>query len=444
MPFQSEKQRRYLHANHPEIAKRWERDYASGGPIAALNAQLNQLPEYYLPKKKGGIANHFKKRTKLALSIDSMTDVEFKTMYPNWDPEQFTREEYLREISETDTNGILDLSTDDTDEVAQMSTTEDEVIPSLVPSLDQEVALVAKGGISQLAKKFKDGGTPRRRYFTGAYGGGSPADTHHGGNDFSGMDSGGWDPGVSHSGSPADTGSSGGLGEDQEEDVARMMSDMGIKQDHTPDWSGSDKGWVVPEDDRPGEKIGIHDNRTARDRAYDFDFMYGHKVKPRDQWTETNKRNSWIETKQLAKDAFKHFKFGIGPVSILKFGWEQNKKKQAEIAHLQQMIDDMKAAGDTPFSPHGDTPLQLAEQLLIDLTTSKGPTGDDSGDGLTIETIASAKEDVEESPDIMSLWDRIKAGQAKRAMLVEKDIIQEQPIQLLNSGGLATLFRVKT
>ena len=31
MPFQSEKQRRYLHANHPEIAKRWERDYANGG-----------------------------------------------------------------------------------------------------------------------------------------------------------------------------------------------------------------------------------------------------------------------------------------------------------------------------------------------------------------------------------------------------------------------------
>jgi len=31
MPFQSEKQRRYLHANHPEIAKRWEREYATGG-----------------------------------------------------------------------------------------------------------------------------------------------------------------------------------------------------------------------------------------------------------------------------------------------------------------------------------------------------------------------------------------------------------------------------
>ena len=39
MPFQSEKQRRFLHANHPEIAKRWERDYATGG-----------------------ISNHFRKR----------------------------------------------------------------------------------------------------------------------------------------------------------------------------------------------------------------------------------------------------------------------------------------------------------------------------------------------------------------------------------------------
>ena len=31
MPFKSEKQRRYLHANHPEIAKRWEQEYAGGG-----------------------------------------------------------------------------------------------------------------------------------------------------------------------------------------------------------------------------------------------------------------------------------------------------------------------------------------------------------------------------------------------------------------------------
>ena len=27
MPFKSAKQRRYLHANHPKIAKRWEAEY---------------------------------------------------------------------------------------------------------------------------------------------------------------------------------------------------------------------------------------------------------------------------------------------------------------------------------------------------------------------------------------------------------------------------------
>jgi len=31
MPFKSNKQRRYMHANLPRIAKRWERDYANGG-----------------------------------------------------------------------------------------------------------------------------------------------------------------------------------------------------------------------------------------------------------------------------------------------------------------------------------------------------------------------------------------------------------------------------
>ena len=32
MPFQSEKQRKYMHATHPEIAQRWETKYKDGGP----------------------------------------------------------------------------------------------------------------------------------------------------------------------------------------------------------------------------------------------------------------------------------------------------------------------------------------------------------------------------------------------------------------------------
>ena len=50
MPFQSEKQRRYMHANLPDIANRWEAKYGLGGI-----ADLNDLPEYYIPKNHGGL-----------------------------------------------------------------------------------------------------------------------------------------------------------------------------------------------------------------------------------------------------------------------------------------------------------------------------------------------------------------------------------------------------
>lgn len=33
MPFKSQAQRRYLHAQHPKIAKRWEKEYPVKGPL---------------------------------------------------------------------------------------------------------------------------------------------------------------------------------------------------------------------------------------------------------------------------------------------------------------------------------------------------------------------------------------------------------------------------
>ena len=33
MPFQSEKQRRYMHANQPKIAQRWVKKYKNGGSV---------------------------------------------------------------------------------------------------------------------------------------------------------------------------------------------------------------------------------------------------------------------------------------------------------------------------------------------------------------------------------------------------------------------------
>ena len=95
---------------------------------------------------KGGIANHFKKRVKLQDSVESLSDVEFKTMYPDWDPEQFTREEYLQFKSETEGNGILDLGQEDETTELVSSTETDEIIPDLLAPGSAAGILAADGG----------------------------------------------------------------------------------------------------------------------------------------------------------------------------------------------------------------------------------------------------------------------------------------------------------
>ena len=85
-----------------------------------------------------------------------------------------------------------------------------------------------------------------------------------------------------------------------------------------------------------------------------------------------------------------------------------------------------------------------------------GPDNITDDDKTVIQEIMSATKTIEDrdETDIFDIWDKIKEKQTQRAMLVEKDIIQDNeplPItkesvssQLLNNGGLANLFRVKT
>ena len=46
----------------PKVIKGGKDPKFNEGGIAELNAELNQLPEYYLPFADGGIANHFRKK----------------------------------------------------------------------------------------------------------------------------------------------------------------------------------------------------------------------------------------------------------------------------------------------------------------------------------------------------------------------------------------------
>ena len=81
-----------------------------------------------------------------------------------------------------------------------------------------------------------------------------------------------------------------------------------------------------------------------------------------------------------------------------------------------------------------------------------GPDEEDKDDSAIKQIIAAnqAIEDRDET-DIFNIWDKIKAKQAQRAYLVSEGIIQDnseipqtKEAMMLNSGGLANLFRVKT
>ena len=134
-------------------------------------------------------------------------------------------------------------------------------------------------------------------------------------------------------------------------------------------------------------------------------------------------------------------------------GFKTNKAKNAFISEIKNTIANFTELGLPTHSPHTDTDIQKLNQELLDLTQTKDEE-DTKGDGPEVPKVVPVHEEIEEYEGTyaMSPWDRIKANQAKRAMLVEKGIIQDNPVvdesvtditMQANSGGLANLFRVK-
>ena len=44
MPFKSKKQRKWMHANEPEMAKRWEKEYQKGGKLKGKSHSKGGIP----------------------------------------------------------------------------------------------------------------------------------------------------------------------------------------------------------------------------------------------------------------------------------------------------------------------------------------------------------------------------------------------------------------
>ena len=61
MPFKSDKQRRWMHTNNPDMAKRWEKEKASGGMIKKAIGNMVRLPDLARMRSGGMISNGSKR-----------------------------------------------------------------------------------------------------------------------------------------------------------------------------------------------------------------------------------------------------------------------------------------------------------------------------------------------------------------------------------------------
>ena len=152
MPFQSEKQRRYMHANLPDIANRWEAKYGLGG-IAELNAQLNDLPEYYIPKNQGGRIGYSQGSGNYLQYVQAMNALNLQPM----PLEIFNSLRPILSVQE-----MVDMGSPGKAE------------GGLIPSHQAGIYGLAEGGVPDIGfskvKPSNDGSRPG--YFTAEYGGG--------------------------------------------------------------------------------------------------------------------------------------------------------------------------------------------------------------------------------------------------------------------------------
>jgi len=314
------------------------------------------------------------------------------------------------------------------------------------------------GGTPQLAKKSKDGKRP-------GYGG--PHDSY--------------DAGQSYSGSQNTGGSTNrerGIQQAYSQPAYSPTGDASVAEDIAAadrkrkaelknlvatgpgsDWEKYDSEEQMLQDkftaDQPGD-IRRGDYEIGRDNKALEEALAAQKSKFKKMgWTRLLKAAALLVIGVPPKDILRSVMITKDDMEkILKESIPVMKAKHKLQGTLEKYQGIYEKYGMPTHSPHTDTELQKVNQQILDLTQRPDKEEDKKGDGPELPEVVPVHEEIDEYEGTyaMSPWDRIKANQAKRAMLVEKGIIQDNPVvdesvtditMQANSGGLANLFRVK-
>ena len=420
MPFQSEKQRRYLHANHPEIAKRWERDYANGG-----------------------ISNHFRKK------FDVGSEDSYQQLLDDWDA-GFIKDALPGEDFTTYYNRIMKVEND--------TGTEDIELLNLLS--ENQDPLNLSQGVTTLFQA-KKGGTPRRRYFTGAYGGGGDKDegppgggaTSMGsGRDYSpaptrdtGSDYGQFDRAVSQAANnpPSTKSDSGGDGlyQDQIMKIAEQQKKTKEKRE-----TASQEGWhqfLTPRHKTPAPKEKSFLDKLAIGIAVYTGVapFLGLKV-PSVVSTAGNLLSKRSEINTALKYAQK--------IGLLDSKYTVDELFDKQVEKMKASAKERKEKMDLYESLPPGHPDKIALEVELGIGTKPDHLGDDGGTpSISVPVVTEELEEAidEGEIDMFDAWSEIKRKQALNASLQAKwaaeQEARDQSFMVANKGGLANLFRVK-
>jgi hypothetical protein len=384
MPFKSEKQRRYLHANHPEIAKRWERDYAHGGIL-----DINESEEII-----SNDGNEIE-LTDYNAAFDEPTGVQSLFKAKDGGKTIKGQEHMLAYITPGEAKTLENLG-------GQKTMTK-EGIPAYPPSDNY-------GGTHGSSSRSSSS---------------SSRDT--------GSNYGQFDRAVSRAANnPPATTSSGG---DQEDDVAQMMSNMGLTQDHSPRGGG----WVGSEDEQtqiggsdyigPKDQIRIRQDIVQRKEKWDKD-----KWK-RDAKTAYSGFSAITNPLSFAKFVYDQNKKKNERIAEIEY----------DLSLLDKIgTTKFSPHTDTIYQTLEQEKLDLLQPTTRD-TPDDDPDGPGVPEvapiGEEIQEYASM------APDAGATLASIRSRQALNAQLqakwaAEKEA-RDQLYMVANKGGLANLFRVK-
>ena len=240
----------------------------------------------------------------------------------------------------------------------------------------------------------------------------------------------GWGDADDGFGSSGDT-SDGGWGNDPQGEFGGIDS------------GGWDPGVFSPGTTPSGENVNTSPNVTTISGGDIWD------------WDDTSEIDDVYETFQNVKHRYdknkttQGWKMVINMLTgnlggIVSTGYGMHKDKKAYEEMLNKLKQDAIDLGIPEYNPHTDTLIQTIDQEVIDINTKQDTEPQESDGPEPVAPVIKELTEYEQMAwDPMSYLDKIRAGQAQRASLQAKGIIQDNEIMTLNSGGLANLFTVK-